>query len=870
MTIKLTQQSLQTDAFHAVQSVSTRRLVLIDAAIASPEVLAAGVLPGSAVEMLAGDRDGIKQITEALQRHPGTESLHLISHGASGAIFVGNTELTLETLSLYSSQLLSWADLMAPDAGLLIYGCEVAKDERGRSFIARLSELTGASIAASATKTGAAALDGDWKLEVQSGVKPFALAFRPELMTAYASVLTVAGSLDPTFGSGGKVTTSFFGGSNTAFDAVQQSDGKLVVSGLAIKSSGDSSDFALSRYNRDGSLDTTFGTNGKVTTDFNGFSDAGYSVTQQSDGKLVVAGQAYNGPISASATNDFALSRYNSDGSLDTTFGNNGKVTTDFNGLSDNGRSVAQQQRDGKIVVAGYLDSSGGNIDFALSRYNSDGSLDTTFGNNGKVTTDFNSAVDYGYDLTLQSDGKIVVAGSVFNASSGNDFALSRYNRDGSLDTAFGTNGKVTTDFSGSGDTAYSVTLQNDGKIVVAGAANDSSPNTSDIALSRYNSDGRLDTTFGNNGKVITDLNGLGNYAQSVNVQSDGKIVVSGTTAAEGNTTVANNTNSDFTLSRYNSNGSLDTTFGYKGKVTTDFSGYVDTNFGATIQSDGNIVLVGTSGDASTGGSKFTIARYLGAPDSKTAKNDFNSDGKTDVVVRNKATGDNAVAILDGTIVSDFVFFQSPVAGPNWTIDGAGDFDKDGKPDIVLRNSKTGQNAISLMDGTTNKQVVSPEILPDPNWGIGGVGDFNNDGNLDILYRNKATGANSIALMNGTNLSQLVSTDILPGLDWEIGGAGDFNSDGKDDILFRNTATGANSIALMNGTELGQIVSTEILPDPNWRVGSVGDYNRDGKTDILYRNQSTGQNIFALMDGTSLSTIELTRNVTDTNWQIGA
>jgi len=216
-----------------------------------------------------------------------------------------------------------------------------------------------------------------------------------------------------------------------------------------------------------------------VTTDFGG-SDYGFSVALQPDGKIVVAGYAGG---------DFALARYNSDGALDTSFGSGGKVTTDFGGsYHPDGFSVALQP-DGKIVVAGY---AGG--DFALARYNSDGALDTSFGSGGKVTTDFGGS-DAGYSVALQPDGKIVVAGYA-----GLDFALARYNSDGALDTSFGTGGKVTTDFSGGRDVGYSVALQPDGKIVVAGYAG------VDFALARYNSDGALDTSFGSGGKVTTDF----------------------------------------------------------------------------------------------------------------------------------------------------------------------------------------------------------------------------------------------------------------------------------------------------------------------------------------------------------------------------
>ena len=223
-----------------------------------------------------------------------------------------------------------------------------------------------------------------------------------------------------------------------------------------------------------GDLDTTFGTGGKVTTDFGG-SPVGFSVAIQSDGKIVVAGYSNVG-----GTFGFALARYNTNGSLDATFGTGGKVTTNYGG-DDRGYSLAIQS-DGKIVVAGYS-NAGGTFDFALARYNTNGSLDTSFSAGGKVTTDFGGSDDLGRSVALQGDGKIVVAGDS-NVGSTFDFALARYNTNGSLDTSFGAGGKVTTDFGGSGDGGRSVALQGDGKIVVAGNA--AVGGTADFALARY------------------------------------------------------------------------------------------------------------------------------------------------------------------------------------------------------------------------------------------------------------------------------------------------------------------------------------------------------------------------------------------------
>src|SRR3990167_10464207 len=271
----------------------------------------------------------------------------------------------------------------------------------------------------------------------------------------------------------------------------------------------------LSIFSASGELDTTFGTGGIVTTIIGSGSfksDVAYSVAIQSDGKIVVTGSSYNGG------NDFALVRYNTNGSLDT------KVTTSNDFSADVAYSVAIQS-DGKIVVAGSSDNNGSNNDFALVRYNTNGSLDTTFNSTGIVTTAIGSNTDVANSVAIQSDGKIVVAGYSYNGSN-NDFALVRYNTDGSLDTTFNSTGIVTTAIGSSTDAANSVAIQSDGKIVVAGYSNNGSDY--DFALVRYNTDGSLDTTFNSTGIVTTAIVSSSDYANSVAIQSDGKIVVAG------------------------------------------------------------------------------------------------------------------------------------------------------------------------------------------------------------------------------------------------------------------------------------------------------------------------------------------------------
>ena len=393
-------------------------------------------------------------------------------------------------------------------------------------------------------------------------------------------LVSAPGDLDLTFGDGGKVTTYFSEGHDYGSSVAMQDDGKIVVVGFA------SDDSALARYNSDGGLDLTFGDGGKVTT------DVGWarSVAIQDDDKIVVVGAA--------------LVRYNTDGTLDTTFGIGGKVMT------GGGRCVTIQD-DGKIVVAGSTSD-----DFALARYNSDGVLDSTFGIGGKVTTDFDGDTDYGHSVSIQDDGKIVVAGQTMT-SSGYNFALARYKANGDLDQTFGDEGKTITDFSGDRDMGYSVAIQDDGKIVVAGqTANFDSgmiEGDSQFALARYNTNGMLDATFGIDGMVTTDFSKKYNKSLSVVIQDNGKIVVAGYSGTYSYWILGSN----FALARYEANGDLDTTFGTDGKVITDFDGSNDFGISVTIQDNGKIVVTGTTDTMPPilgGHGTFGLARYKGDP----------------------------------------------------------------------------------------------------------------------------------------------------------------------------------------------------------------------------------------------------------------
>jgi uncharacterized delta-60 repeat protein len=245
---------------------------------------------------------------------------------------------------------------------------------------------------------------------------------------------------------------------------------------------------AVVRYEPDGSLDQNFGVSGQVITDFTGGTDVINAVALQTDGKIVAAGLTQMTPTPFSF--DFALVRYDTNGNLDNSFGAGGKVTTEVvANAMDEGRGVVIQPN-GKIVVAGQAQTDALS-DFALAGYNPDGTLDSNFGTGGRVVTHLvgNSATNA---LLLQPNGKLIAAGSM--TSSNGDFALVRYNSDGSVDGSFGSGGAVATDFQGAGEQAHALARQPDGKIVAAGFTELSTPfATRDFALARYNGDGSLD-----------------------------------------------------------------------------------------------------------------------------------------------------------------------------------------------------------------------------------------------------------------------------------------------------------------------------------------------------------------------------------------
>src|SRR5882762_11850135 len=411
---------------------------------------------------------------------------------------------------------------------------------------------------------------------------------------------------------------------------------------------------ALARYNANGAPgtpgtpDTNFGTQGVVTTDVNpSQDDIAFATVLQSDGKIIVVGTSFTTPAS------IAVTRYNANGGLDSTFGSNGITVTSLPS-ADASAFAATLQADGKLLVAGRSCPVSGVSSFLLLRYNTAGApgtagtLDTGFGTGGIVTTPISSGSSTTANAVAVSGTNILVAGhSLIGARF--VIALAQYTSSGALDSTFGSSGIVTTPIGSLDADAAALAVQGDGKIVVAGLAGNAMSQIWDVALLRYNTDGTLDLPFGgtNTGMAITDIGSSSNYANAVALQADGKIVVVGNA-------FVNSFASDIAVLRYNTDGSLDTGFGGGDGIVTTSIGAFDNGFAVAVQGDNKIVVAGNA-DAGTG-DRLALLRY-------NADGGLDSGFGTGGIVTRAASGPR-------TIAGAFAVVLQPQAGGEIVVAG--------------------------------------------------------------------------------------------------------------------------------------------------------------------------------------------------------
>jgi uncharacterized delta-60 repeat protein len=417
------------------------------------------------------------------------------------------------------------------------------------------------------------------------GTKPVAAGFSGDGVQDDVALAryTAAGALDRTFTSlAGWALTPIGGFDDRANAVAVQSDRRVVAAGSSYPTASISNiDFAVARYNTNGTLDRRFSGDGMTTTAV-GAIDEAFALVVQKDGKLVVAGES---------DTKFALVRYQRDGSLDTTFDGDGIVTTLID--TSSGSNALVVQPDGKLVAAGWRIDGAGPTEFAVVRYNADGSLDTTFDGDGIATTAVGSGDAAANALIRQADGTLVAAGFASNGTD-EDFALVRYNADGSIDGAFGGgDGIVTTPLGSDTDDVRALALQKDGKLVAAGRSG------SGFALARYLDDGSLDATLDGDGILTTPGSG---FARALVVQKDGKLVAGGSRPVGGGKV-------ERVLVRYLPDGTRDASFGDGGILSTP-NGYGGGLSALALQADGRLV---GAGSRRRGADQFVVAltRYL-------------------------------------------------------------------------------------------------------------------------------------------------------------------------------------------------------------------------------------------------------------------
>jgi uncharacterized delta-60 repeat protein len=719
-----------------------------------------------------------------------------------------------------------------------------------------------------------------------------------------------AGSLDPTFGTSGRTQIPFnLGGTNLddGRAVAVQPDGNIVIAGSVATIGG--TYFGVVRLQTNGQLDTTFSGSGKAIIAFGGMgvNAVANSVTLQKDNKILIAGST------DSASNDFAITRLNTDGTQDSAFGTAGKVVIPFDlgGGNDDLLNAVAVQADGKIILVGSVESTNG-FDVAVVRLNTNGSLDTTFNVTGKLLIPFDQGRtnnDFGNGVTIQADGKILVVGSA-DTPTGSDLAIARINTDGSYDNTFDADGKRVYGFNLGGtndDVAKSVALQSTGKIIVSGVAN--ALGRSSMAAVRFNTDGSVDTTFGTSGATTINFNASGSNLASANsmaISGDDSITLGGT--------IAPGTNADFALARLNSAGVLDAKFGTKGLTTVAFQNgggrNNDVGNAIALQSNGRIVIVGTM---ETGGSNFqgdiAVARLLGTPPTpqpilaggvangtarilnpgsgqyitgdtlsffpastnvvRTATADINGDGIADYLGVPGPGASSRLVIIDGktrAMIVDFLVFENAFTGGMYV--AATDLNNDGRADVVVTPDQGGGPVAAIYDGVKlaagvtgdSAQIIRFFGIEDPAFRGGArpsMGDLNADGVPELVVAAGFGGGPRVTIWDGASVVARAPKSLDNFFAFEptlrngaFVSVGDVNGDGIADLAFGGGPGGAPRVRIWDikgnvgvahktevdgssilGTQLVNFFSGETTSRGGARV-SLNDVDGDGQADL--------------------------------------
>jgi uncharacterized delta-60 repeat protein len=555
------------------------------------------------------------------------------------------------------------------------------------------------------------------------------------------------GSLDPTFGSGGRITHSFGEAAVEKVSMVLLGDGKFVVTGTV--SNGNDFDMGVARFLPDGSLDPSFSTDGKVLVDFGGEDDSASDVAVEGSGTIIVVGPTFNG-----VHNDFGIARLEADGDLDLTFSDDGKAVVSFTGGDSHAQSVVVQS-DGRIVVGGET-LAGASYDFALVRLETNGTLDTTYASGGRLVfsaTGDPMNGDYLEAMTLDGSGRIVAAGTTFQLATANDFVVFRVTAGGTLDAGFNAGGIAVTDINGEDDDLNDVVVQPDGKILAVGGVSVS--NMTSFKIVRYLADGSLDGSFDGDGRLSLAIDGNRSGAAAGALDAAGRILVAGvagivddddpgdfalirlmgsaTSAAE--TIGVYDPSGLFHLRNSNSTGFADFSLRYGpggngwSAIVGDWDNTGTDTAGLNQSSTGLMYLRNSQ---SSGVADITFA--YGPPNDNWVPIAGNWDG-----IGGDCVGlydpDSAVFYLRNTNSAGFadVAFQFGPAGSGW-IPLAGDWDGDGDDTVGLYDRAAG---VVYLRNTNTTGVADVQYAYGPagnNW-IPVAGNWNGGGSQSVgLY----------------------------------------------------------------------------------------------------------------------------------------
>ncbi|MFO0796157.1 MAG: hypothetical protein U0804_01705 [Gemmataceae bacterium] len=701
-------------------------------------------------------------------------------------------------------------------------------------------------------------------------------------------VPAAVGALDPSFGTAGIVTTTF-GAVDAAAAVAVQADGKIVVAG----STSGGNDFAIARYNPDGSLDTTFAGDGTATVDFGFVADdeQATALAVQDDGKIVVVGTA-----TFAGDQDFVVARLTADGTLDPSFSVDGRARFDFAGGgadSDQAYGVAIQGTGAgrTVVVVGTTEQSGEATNFGVVRFTDAG----TVASSGDFAL---GGADQVRGVTIDSAMRIVVVGHTDfgpGVIPGN-LAVLRLEPDGvTPDTDFDADGELVVDIGGGNDEAAGVAIDSDDRIVVAGTVVGAGSN---FVLTRRNADGSPDPSFSGDGEAVFNLGGV-DTARGVAVLPDGRIVVVGTTTAGA-------APDDFAVLRLTAAGDPDTSFSADGRVFVDAGGD-DEAAGVAIDRNGRVVVAGRTSVLNN----FAVARLIGGvekgetvaaggaagaaaavfePDAagtlpatsaavaafgassanvRTAVADVNGDGFDDTIL---ATGPGVplrVAVVSGTddatlLVAPFAPFAGSEDFAGGGFVSAGDFDLDGRAEFVVTPDVSGGPRVTVFTrGADGTPVVRANFfgIDDPAFRGGArtaVGDVDGDGIPDLTVTAGFGGGPRAALFDGATVLGGTPTRLVNDF-FAFGGsdsanlrngafvaAGDVDGDGFADLVFGGGPGGAPRVLALGGALLaaGNVGGAQAAPVLNFFVAgndadrggvrvAVADLDGDHRADVL-------------------------------------